>query len=273
MPELVHEDVRRPHAVGGHRAVQAVDAAAAVGRAVGQDLDDFVGRVRRDDRGTPCSRTSARSARNRRRRTSRRPATGGRCAATGARCPDCAAAGDSPQTLISLLPFLERRGREQGRDEPPRVALEFRPLARGVAVAEDQQIQLLRRIAALVQLDQAARRPALPRRAATNLSAGSTFVRPDVAEHVPGVALLDDDAHRRVGSGEAQRLGERAVDVFRFAGRFPLAVDRAEAARVPHRAGRGVGHLEEILAAVGACRSAGPDFPATAAARARRGRG
>ena len=45
MAELVDEDVRRPHAVGGHGAVQAVDAAAAVGGAVGQDLDDVVRRV------------------------------------------------------------------------------------------------------------------------------------------------------------------------------------------------------------------------------------
>ena len=45
MAELVDEDVRRPDAVGGDGAVEPEDAATAVGRGVGQDLDDVVRRV------------------------------------------------------------------------------------------------------------------------------------------------------------------------------------------------------------------------------------
>src|SRR5262245_21301371 len=45
MTELVHEDVRRPHAVGRDGAVQTENAAAAVGSAVDENLDDVVRRV------------------------------------------------------------------------------------------------------------------------------------------------------------------------------------------------------------------------------------
>ena len=48
MTELVHEDVRRPRAVGRHGAVQAEDPAAAVRRAVHENLHRVVRRVRRD---------------------------------------------------------------------------------------------------------------------------------------------------------------------------------------------------------------------------------
>src|SRR5438445_808826 len=48
MPELVDEDVRRPDAVGRDGAVQPEDAAAAVRRAVHEDLHGVVRRVGRD---------------------------------------------------------------------------------------------------------------------------------------------------------------------------------------------------------------------------------
>src|SRR6185312_16923878 len=43
--ELVDEDVRGPEAVGGHGAVEVEDAAAAVGVAVDEDLDELVRRI------------------------------------------------------------------------------------------------------------------------------------------------------------------------------------------------------------------------------------
>ena len=70
-----------------------------------------------------------------------------------------------PPDVDVALPLLERRRREQHGDQPPRVALELAALARGVAVAENQQVELRRRIAALVQLDQRAGVRRLPRRA------------------------------------------------------------------------------------------------------------
>ena len=81
---------------------------------------------------------------------------------------------EAPHVDVAL-PLLERRRREQRGHQPPRVALEFLALARRVAVPENQQIELRRRVAALVQLDQ---RPAsgasAPR--TMNLSAGSTAI-------------------------------------------------------------------------------------------------
>ena len=155
MAELVDEDVRRPRAVGGDGAVQAEDAAAAVGRAVGQDLDDVVRRVRgdvaerpvleREDVALGVERVVGRADRRPPVDALRRPRDAG--LRRGGR--------ESPDVDVAL-PFLERRGREEHGDQPPRVALELAALARGVAVAENQQVELRRRIAALVQRDAAA---------------------------------------------------------------------------------------------------------------------
>ena len=65
--------------------------------------------------------------------------------------PDCAAAGDSPQTLMSLLRSLYG-------DVANSTSINFRASrsnfgrsASGVAVAENQQIELHRRIAGFVE--------------------------------------------------------------------------------------------------------------------------
>src|SRR5262249_34258327 len=131
-----------------------------------------------------------------------------------------------------------------------RIALELRPLARSVAVTEDQQIELGRRIAALVQLDQ---RSGVGRLGAVGdeLVRGIDGERPDVPEGVARIALPERDAHRCVWRGKPQRFRERAIDLLRLGRRLPLAVDGAETARVLHAAGRGISDLEEVLAAVG----------------------
>ncbi len=156
MTELVHEDVRRPDAVGRDGAVEAEDAAAAVGGAIRQNLDEFVRRVRRDvaeglvlegqhvalgiervvggaDRRLPVDML----------RRSRDPRLRGRRT-------------EAPDVDVGL-PLLERRGRQQRGDQPACVALELGPFARGVAVAENQEVQLRRGIAAAVQRDERAR--------------------------------------------------------------------------------------------------------------------
>ena len=48
MPELMYKQVRRPLAVGSSCAKQAVDAATAISLGVGQDLNEIVGRGRRN---------------------------------------------------------------------------------------------------------------------------------------------------------------------------------------------------------------------------------
>ena len=151
--------------------------------------------------------------------------------------------------LMSAWRSLNGDGRQQRGGKTPGVALELGALARRVAVAEDQQIQLPGRIAALMDLDQR-----------SGIGAGSAndelvrridFRAPDIAKRVPGIALPDDDADGPVWRGESQRLGERAVGVLRLCSCLPLAVDRAEAARVQHGATDRIGDLEEVLAPIG----------------------
>ena len=151
----------------------------------------------------------------------------------GRETPDCAAAGDKSPDVDVAAPLLERRRREQHGDQPARVALELAALARGVAVAEDQQVELRRGIAALVQLDAAARRPA-PAPRAMNLSAGSSLNVQTSRNTFRASRFLTTTRTGCVGRREAQRLGERPVHLLRFARRLPFAVDRAEAARVEH---------------------------------------
>ncbi len=74
---------------------------------------------------------------------------------------------------------------------------------------------------------------------------------PDFDEAVFGIPLLHDHSDRLVHERKTERLGKGAVHGFGFGRRFPLAVDRAEATRKDDPTGRGVGHLEEVFAAVG----------------------
>ena len=105
--------------------------------------------------------------------------------------PDCAAAGTSPQMLMSCCRSLKG-------DVWNKVATSLRAsrsnlatLGRRVAVAEDQQIQLRRRVAALVKLDHRAGRS----RGVAQHELVCRIDRhgPYVAEHVLRVALLDHD--------------------------------------------------------------------------------
>src|SRR5262249_41018838 len=152
MTELVHEDVRRPYAVGRDRAVQAVDAAAAVGRAVDENLDDLVRRVggevakrlvlEAEDVALRIERVVGRSDR-------RAPIDPLRWTRDARR--SCGR-HESPHVDVTLAVLERRRGKER-RDEPSRIALELPALGGRVAVAEDEEVELRRRIAGFVQLD------------------------------------------------------------------------------------------------------------------------
>ena len=165
--------------------------------------------------------------------------------------PDSAAAGQRPQTLRSVRRLLERLDREEDRHQPAGVALALPALGGGVTVAQDQEVELVGGIAGALQRDQlAGRRRA---RGVDQHVGRIDHQRPDLAEVVLPVALLQDDLHRAVGkrgAREAQRLGEGAVDLGSLAGRLPLAVDRRETARVEQAARAAVDHLEEVLAEI-----------------------
>ena len=85
---------------------------------------------------------------------------------------------------------------------------------------------------------------------------------PDLDERVPGIPFLHDDANRLVDERKPERLGKRPIHLLRFGRRLPLAVDRGEASREERLPGGGVGHFEEVLAAIRVverlCRITGP---------------
>ena len=157
--------------------------------------------------------------------------------------------GQSPQTLKSCLPLLERRLGEEDGDQPPRVLLELRPLRVGVAVAEDEKVHLRLRRAVLEQWDERAR--AVRRCVAHRLVLRVHPEGPHRDEGVGAVSLLERHLHRAAGQGEAKRLLEGARALLRVGGLLPLAEDGAEAARVEEGLGRGVADQEPVLARVG----------------------
>ena len=177
--------------------------------------------------------------------------------------PDSAAGGHSPQTLKSGLRSLKGEVANRMSDQPPRVLLELRPLGRGVAVAEDQEVDLARPVAALHELHQRAR----ARRHASgsmNMSARVDQRGPHLAKGVLRVALL----RRRTCTGAAG-IGNRSdspkvrVTLLGLAGRLPLAVDGREAARVEEavrRAGRSprTRYLPRFVSSIGRAGLPGP---------------
>jgi len=154
-----------------------------------------------------------------------------------------------PPDVEVVAPFAERLDLEQDPHQPARVPFALAALGRGVAVAEDQEVELLGRLARALESDQLAGRRR--RRRVDQQVVGIDHRRPDLPEVVGPVALLDHHLHRRLGARETERLGEGAVHLARLAGRLPLAVDRREAARVQDPPRRAVDHLEAVLAEVG----------------------
>ena len=145
-------------------------------------------------------------------------------------------------------PLLEGRDREEELRQPPRVLLELAALGRRVAVAQDQEVHLVRGVPRLLDLEEWAGRG---RRGGVDEHVlRIEDQRPDLAEGVFGVALLQDDLDRPVGGRKAQRLGESAARILRFVRGLPLAVDGREAARIEDAVRLPVDQLEEVLAEV-----------------------
>src|SRR5713101_221453 len=129
------------------------------------------------------------------------------------------------------------------------VGVEFLHFGGGVAVAENEQVHLLRGRAVLKK------RPDAPtgRKIGRNDEARVRVNRggPDFAEYVFGVALLQRHLHRPLRPGEAQRLMKRPPELLGLAGSLPLAVNGGEAAGVEQAIGRAVGDLEQVFPEVG----------------------
>ena len=142
---------------------------------------------------------------------------------------------NAPHVEVRLA-ALEWLGRKQRLDEALGVLLELRLLGGGVAVAENQQVDLGGRIAVLQQLDH---RPRRRRRGGIDeLIRRIDLRRPDLAKQVRRVSLLHHDLDGVLGLRESQRLLERPRGGARLVGRLPLAEDRREPARIDDAIGR-----------------------------------
>ena len=79
---------------------------------------------------------------------------------------------------------------------------------------------------------------------------GIEFDAPHLFEPVAGTAFLHDELEHRLLCRKPYRLVKCAIDFSRLAGRLPLAVNTAEAARPGNIASVGVDDLEQVFAAV-----------------------
>jgi hypothetical protein len=140
--------------------------------------------------------------------------------------------------------FLERRRGEQRLGQATRVAVPLLHLRCGVAIAHQQQVDLIAGSAILhhgpnVQLGWWAALHACVGRIHHD--------RPDLAEFIARAALLDHHLHWESGRGEADAFGKGATLLLRLAGGLPLAVNAGEAAGIDHSIGGAIQHLEVVL--------------------------
>src|SRR4029450_5025924 len=205
------------------------DASAAVGVAVDQDLHELVGGerghvpegavVEGEDVALAAERVVGRAD-----AAAAWDSGGGtgdaRLARLGAEAPD----------VEILLPLLERRSGEEDGDQTPRVLLALAALGPGVAVSEDQEVDLRLRRAGPQQGDEGS--GAVRRRVAHRLVLRVHLEGPQRDEGVCPVALLEGHLHRTGREREAERLLEGAGSLPRGLGVLPLAGDGAETTRV-----------------------------------------
>ncbi len=245
--ELVHEDIRRPRAVGGHRRIQVEDTAASISLPVRQDLDDVVRRLARQiaKRAVVERQDVALGPERVVGRANRRPPVHAGRRAGNTRRPGRRT--QSPDVEVGLA-RLERLVREQDVDQAFGVALELGPVGGRVAITQDQQIDLGSRVAVPQEFQH---RPGRRRRGPIDEDVGRVDEqRPHLAKRVPCVPFLQHDLHGSGRHREAQRLLERASRRLGLPRRFPLAVNRREAARVDDAVARAVDDLEQVLAEI-----------------------
>ena len=135
-------------------------------------------------------------------------------------------------------------------------ARNFLGLLRRVALADDEEVDLLRRRSVLED----DRRGPVRRggRAVDEATGGVDRARVELAERPVRSALLQHELDRRTRLRETLGLVEDAPRPARLAGRLPLAVDAREAAGVEQAVRRRVDDGEEVLPQVGLVDEPGP---------------
>src|SRR5438552_488319 len=147
-----------------------------------------------------------------------------------------------------FLSALERLGVEELGHHSLHVLVKFRQLRLGVSLADDQQVDFLRRRTVLEDAPHLARRLALRR--VDEAGARIDERGPDLLKCAVLVALLDDELHRLLRPGEAHRLLDRAGPLLRFVRGHPFTEDRREPARVDCLIRVAIDDLEEVVAEV-----------------------
>jgi hypothetical protein len=146
-----------------------------------------------------------------------------------------------------LAVFLERRRGEQRLRHTAGVAVPLLHFGCGVAVAHQQQVDLVAWRAVLHH------RPGiqLGRRAAVHPGIGRIHHdRPHLAELTSRTALLDHDLHRSFGRGEADTFREGAALLLRLVSSLPLAVNAGESARINHAIRGAIQHLKAVFSEI-----------------------
>ena len=148
-----------------------------------------------------------------------------------------------------LLSRLERLLREERCEEPLGILAELRQQRVRVALADDEQVDLVGRGAVLEERRQRTGWP-FWRRCVHESRRRIDVRRPDPCEAVVGLTLFQRHPHGAGRPRKAKRFVERPVRRLHFRRRFPLAVHRREAARVQQPVARRIVDLEQVLSEV-----------------------
>jgi hypothetical protein len=245
--EFVHENIGGLGAVRGDRAVKIEDATAAVSAGIGNDLDEFVRGELRDfsksaiiiGKEVPFGAENVVGGAERRGAVN----TGGRPGNAGF----MGRRTDRPDVEIFAARF-ERFGGEKSIEKAPGISLEFLQLPGRVAIAENQEVDLGLRIAIVLDLDDG-RGSELFR--AVNIDVGGVRERrPNLAKGIFRITLFENDLRGLRGSGKAEGFVKGAVQLLRFVGRFPFAINGTETAGIEEAIAGAVAKFEEVLAEV-----------------------
>src|SRR5262245_47025532 len=125
--------------------------------------------------------------------------------------------------------FFEGRGRKKRIDKLTRVFLELRSLSRGIAVSQNQEVDLGCRIPGLLDLEERTGRRGL--RFIDEHISRVDDRRPHFTKRILRIAFLQHDLDRALRRRKPDRFVKGSIRRSRFVGGLPFAIDRGETAR------------------------------------------
>ena len=241
VPELVHEQVHRERARRRCGGLGIEDSATPVGALIHQDRQEIVRRsgghvtqraiVVSEDVALGIEAAVVSRKRRTAKDSSMRPADAA-LRRWKINCPNVEIDFAAAEWLLE----------KQRIHQALRIGVEFLHLGVGVAIAQDEQVHLVRWRPVLENSPDAPGRHRVGQDDEPRV--GINRRGPDLAEDVFGVALLERHLHLPLGPRKPQRLVIRPPGFLRLACSLPLAIDRREAARIEQAVAGPVGHLE-----------------------------